>query len=258
MPLYEKFNLDARLFADEELEWQKRAISQALSHTEEPTLLWGRKWSAVSDSDLMCFQYYLTDRRHEIPQYARPMLDYAIEYFFGDWRSVVPTDDGKLDAAWWKQGAWVGQFRASILWGTCLGEWKMVREISMYPTEECMLNNLEPRETKAWYMILAIFLREMSLDNADKYISLVEGGKQKRAKILLSVLRTIVSRDSEAFAREFAAYMKYYKAREYSIPQITEKLAIDGTILFNVARHLGMNVEWPDKYMDHYISLRTQ
>jgi hypothetical protein len=255
--LYEKFDLNRRLFTEDDLNWLKGALSGDLMQTADRSLIPYLKDSAVTHSSLICFHYYLTDRKHEIPKYAGPLLDYTTEYFFGDWRTWVPTDDGKLDAMWWKRLAWISQFRASVLWGTFIDEWTKIREISAYPTEECMLDTLEPKETRAWYMVLAIFLRETSLDNAGKYISLIEGGKQKRAKILLSVLRTIVSRDSEAFAREFAAYMKYYKAREYSIPQITEKLAIDGTILFNVARHMGMNVEWPDKYMDHHISLET-
>jgi stringent starvation protein B len=49
--------------------------------------------------------------------------------------------------------------------------------------------------------------------------------------------------------------MNYYKAKEYPKHQVPEKLAIDGTIMFNIARRDGLNVEFPKDYIDHYIDL---
>jgi hypothetical protein len=254
MPLYEKFGLSAELFKKEEFEFFNKMIQIYLHKKTSDTYQFrSYKQSLIDDSSHICFDYYMIDEKEKIEHYVKPMLEYAIDYFFGEWRKANPID-GKIGEDFLKKGeSWIREFRASILWGTYIGEWEKVKEISKYPDDLSMLENLESKEMRAWYTALAIFLREGTLKNADKYIEIIEAGKKKREKLLINVLRSIVEKDLEKFNKEFRVYLKYYKAHECK--GIHDKLAIDGTILFNIAKHNGMPVEFPKEYIDHYIFL---
>ena len=256
MPLYEKFGLDSQLFKKENFDDDQRMLLTYLN--KKPpyiSLVSSYKGSLVSDSSRICLNYYLIDEKDRIEHYANPIFGYALDYFFGEWRQTTPID-GKVGEEFLKRGElWIRYFREPILWASVLCEWEKAKEISKYPDELCMEADFESKEKKAWYILLAIYLRENSLDNAGKYVELIENGKKKREKLLLNVLRAIIANDPESFTKEFAAYMKHYKAREFPQRQIPEKLAIDGTILFNLAKHKGLQVEFPENYIDHYIHL---
>ena len=256
MPLYEKFGLDSQLFKKENFDDDQRMLLTYLNKKPPCTdLISTYKAGLAFDSSRICLNYYLIDEKDRIEHYARPMLDYALDYFFGEWRKTTPID-GKIGEEFVKRcKLWVNYFRESILWASVLGQWDKAKEISKYPDELCMKADFESKEKKAWYVLLAIYVREDSLDNAGSYVELIENGKKKREKLLLSVLRTIVANEPESFTKEFDIYMKHYKAREFPQRQIPEKLAIDGTILFNLAKHKGLQVEFPEKHIDHYIHL---
>lgn len=256
MPLYEKFGLDPQLFTKDNFEHDQKMLLTYLN--KEPPcidLVSDYKEGLVSDSCRICFYYYLIDKKIRIKHYARPMFDYAIDYFLGEWLKTTPCDGKKGIDIWKSCLLWVSELRYSILWAGVLGEWDKAREISKYPDELCMEADFESKEKKAWYILLAIYLCEDSLKNAEKFIDIIENGKKKLEKLLLNVLRAIIAKDEKAFANEFEIYMKYYKAHEFSKPSVPEKLAIDGTILFNLAKHKGMKVEFPRKYIDHYVYL---
>ena len=255
MFLYEKFGIPQHVFLSEEIEYYKKSLQRHLKSPDDLSHVGDFKASAIFDSNMLCFHYYFTDEKKQIEKYAQPMLDYAMDLFFGDWRNEAPWD-GKIGAEYWKRDNWIGQYREVVLWGACIGEWDKVKEISKYPDELTMAAQpWETKEKKAWYTVLAIYLRDESLKNADKYIKIIEAGKKKREKLLLSVLRAIIDKNTGRFDKEFRVYLKYYKAHEYPQHSYPDKLAIDGTIMFNIAKHQGMNVEFPKEYIDHYIFL---
>jgi len=256
MPLYEKFGLSPQSFTEDNFEHdQKMLLTYLNKKPPHVDLISDYKAGLVFDSSVLCFNYYLIDAKDRIEHYARPMFDYVLDYFFGDWRKSTPVD-GKIGEYYVKRcELWIRYFRESILWASVLSEWEKVKEISKYPDELCMEADFEPKEKKAWYIVLAIYLREGSLDNAGKFIDLIENGKKKREKLLLNVLRSIMARDAIEFAEVFKAYMKHYKSHEFTQRSVPEKLAIDGTILYNLAKHEDMDVTFPEKYIDHYIHL---
>ncbi len=256
MPLYEKFGLDPQLFTKKHFKSTQESIFTCLNKKPPcASLVSSYKSDLISASCRLCFDYYLLDKEENIERYAKPMLDYAIEYFFGDWRKDTIVEEQTGEEYFKRSELWISDFRESILWGSVLGEWNKIKEISKYPDELCMEADFEPKETSAWYILLAIYLREGSLANADEYIGLIENGRKKREKLLLNVLRAITAEDEDGFANEFGIYMKYYKSREFPRDSVHETLAIDGTILFNLAKYKGMQVEFPRAYIDHYINL---
>jgi hypothetical protein len=256
MPLYEKFGLDSKLFSKERFKNTQESLLTCLNKKPPHiSLISTYKSGLVFDSSRICLNYYLIDEKERIKHYVKPIFDYALDYFFGEWRKTTPVD-GKVGEEFVKRcELWVRYFRELILWASVLGEWDKAKEISRYPDDLCMEAGFESKEKKAWYILLAVYLREDSLDNAGKYVDLIENGKKKRERLLLKILRTIIAKDADGFTKEFNVYLKYYKSHEYTQSQIPEKLAIDGTIMLNLAKHKGLSVEFPRKYIDHYVYL---
>jgi hypothetical protein len=255
MRLFEKHGLVPDSFTGETLEYYKEGLKDSFHVIKDTYSVEDRKADSIFFSARICFYYYFTEEKENIDKYARPMLDYAIEYFFGEWRKSTPVDGNIGEELLKRSELWIRYFRESILWATVLGEWEKAREIAKYPDELSMEADFESKEKKAWYIVLAVYLREGGLQNARRYIRIIETGRKKREKLLLNVLRAIEKKDPEQFAKEFNKYLKYYKAYEFPKDLIPEKLAIDGTILFNLAREQGMEVEFPQQYIDHYIKL---
>ena len=65
----------------------------------------------------------------------------------------------------------------------------------------------------------------------------------------------MVQKNADAFNKTFLEYLKYYKKRE-TINRGINNLTGDGTILFNLAKHNGLDVEFPEKYRDHFICIK--
>lgn len=164
MPLYEKFGLDSQVFTKERFRNAQERILTSLNITPPHIdLVSDYKSGLIFDSSWLCFCYYMIDEKDRIEHYARPMFDYALDYFFGEWRDTTPRD-GKIGEEFLKRGElWIRYFRESILWAGVLGQWDKAKEISKYPDELCMEADFESKERKAWYIIKRLnFLRKRS------------------------------------------------------------------------------------------------
>src|SRR5258706_8759115 len=60
-------------------------------------------WASVLVSANICVatRYYLCDNHSKAKDYAEHSLTSAEQYFFGDWRTKVKTDEGNINPAWW-------------------------------------------------------------------------------------------------------------------------------------------------------------
>jgi hypothetical protein len=232
------------------------SLNKALQGTKDVQLIEIFKHDTVSKSNFIAIRYYLVDNKKGAENYAHPLLDYAIEYFFGQWRNEVPYD-GKIGVHYWKRSLWVDEFREAILWGSCLGEWEKVKCIAQYPDDDCYTGTtaIYTGEIQAWYLVLAAVLRGDTLDTVSKYCKVIETGKKKREKLLLKVLRPLLKGDMDIANQEFAVYLKYYKRFEFPKKLVPETLAIDGTFLINYARYLGYELQYPAEYEDHIVKL---
>src|SRR3954470_9408953 len=48
------------------------------------------------------FCYYLKGDKPKTKKYARETLCAVLEVFYGTWRTKVETDEGTIDAEWWR------------------------------------------------------------------------------------------------------------------------------------------------------------
>lgn len=250
MLLYERLGISSNLI---DVEGTKECLELYLKGTKDPNMDYVYKRTVVTESGFLCLYYYCLEDWLNVRKYAQVMFDGLKDYFFGEWKDITPTDDGIIDRNWWKITGWITEFREGLLWASCLNKWDTVFEIAQYPDDQCRRNTLYSKEFHQWYRLLAALLRGESINKLTRYTEFIENSRKRKEKYLLSLLRAVLDKDSDRFNKILREYMKYYKKREFVKPEITEKLAIDATILFNLARHKGLNVEIPGKYEDNLV-----
>jgi len=216
---------------------------------KDPGLLPCRKDRMVLEGKALAKDYYYLEEKEKARNSARNLLDYTKEFFFGKWRNDVPDYPSDTEN-------WVQQFRQSICWGSCLGEWKKVKELAEYPKDDVIeAERWEPIEWRSWYLLVAGILRGQSLRELTKYVKIIEGGKKRREKLLLDLLRAILGNNAKKAQGSLEGYLKYYKKYEFARPGMNDLLCFDGTFLVNFARHRGLDISFPPQYSDHYIKL---
>jgi hypothetical protein len=251
MKLYERLCVDEKVLNEEATikfleRWNDPIVDIRNTHTV--------KALRVSEPNFAAYFYCLLENNTEAKKFAIIAVESAIEFFFGEWRQQVPTRDGSLDPEYWKvNSGWDSEFRGALLWASCLGDWNSATKIAQYPTAECCNKYAIKNPEMNYPLVLAAFIRGDSLESVQSSIDVVEKGVKKKEKLLLAVLMSIVKKDKEMFDEAFLEYMKYFKKKDAKSQLWTERFATEGTILFNLARHKGLEVDSPEKYRDHFI-----
>lgn len=245
MCLYKKFNI-----SEETLDLDDAIGALELTLSEPVRALTSSyKSFAVSESYLIACWSYLLGEINIFTKYAPLVIKYTHEYLFGNWKETTPNDEKETGHEAWLRYCWFDKYREGVVWGSVMNQWEEIQEISKYPH----VSSVRPRDYEtAYYYVLACYIRGEKSSFYAKQHEQVETGKRKREKLLLAVLDTIICGDEKTFAKEFNKYLTYFKKYEYP-KDTTEVLALDGTFLVNLAKHKGMQVQFPEKYIDHYI-----
>jgi len=214
---------------------------------------------AVFDLGSVCeslaLNYYYNDKYEEAAKHARMCIDYTIEYFFGKWRDELPIDGKPPDAAKRKEfEPWENMYRESMFWASCLGDWESIKKLSEYPTAECPVGRYEPRLFCIWWLLVAAVIRGEKLEGLS-YTKAVEKSRRKYFRLLLSMLRAILQKDSDSLNSSLKDYLDYCKKNTFNRPEIDEKISRDGTFMINWARHKGLEVTYPAEYEDRIVKL---
>ncbi|MGC4033597.1 MAG: hypothetical protein QM754_18070 [Tepidisphaeraceae bacterium] len=236
--------------------------------------------------------YYLLDEPapQQTWEFARLAVHNTIEEnFYGAWRSQSETTGGPpVDPPY--RDNWVTEYRYGITWASVLDDWDSARRMSEYPQDDGE-DQSDRKSEIPWYLLLADVLKQASPGGRTPRASaaadqssrvqlpnpeppepngiwltpelqlkpatceeLIEHGSKKRIKLLATVLSEILRKDAAAADRAFAEYMKYFKKTEYPRARTPDdKLALDGTILFHLARHRGIALTIKSEHSDHII-----
>jgi len=253
MKLWQRLGVDPGMLNKEDLEKNVRKSLEKTTYLKGvPTQ---KSWAVSMSSFAACCCYVLEDIE-DTKRYGRISVDAAVDYFYSDWREKVPTDEKTIDPSWWKKRHyWYDEFWYSVLWAMCLDMWDIVLKIAQYPDMECYSERTRGSPEIAYRLLLAAVIREENLEDYQVLVDEIEKGLRKKEKLLWAVLKAIVDKDEAAFDKAFLEYLKYYKKRE-TIHHGINNLTRDGTILFNLAKHKNLDVEFPEKYRDHYICLK--
>lgn len=208
---------------------------------------------------VLFLELFIDERESEARAVARDGLTTAEQYFFGDWRTKIPTGnrfDMPPDPIYWHQTAqWSDAFVEALLMAACLDKWEFAQHFSTYPTDECDLDIEQTKEHRAWLLILAGVLREEPVERFAHHRAVICNSRRKRTKLLLSLLEGIVSPDEYDLQARVETYFNYFEKTERRKSIITSKLAIEGSFLVHYAKHLGRSLTVPESCEDYIVCL---
>lgn len=216
------------------------------------------KTDFVWTANVIALDSYYLEQKQEAIKYARLMFDYTLEYFFGRWRTEMPLDGGPpSEDRRKKYGTWSDEFRKSVFWASCLGEWAKVKKLAAYPDGNCPVGRYEPKLFCYWVLVLAGVLRGEPLEKLKDYTNTIDKSRRKYYTLLLNMLRAILNQDEDAFNARLAEYLDYCDEHTFNTPNLDERVSVDGTFLINFAHHKGLRVEVPEKYVDRIVVLKN-
>jgi hypothetical protein len=285
MKLFQKLNIEER-----RLNIAKRISRYENSLNEKP--LPGRDGSGhvmfrASDPCRIAMAGYLNDDHALCRRYAKETVKHIDEWFYGSW-SYDPADETDPSGRAIKN--WIDRYREGVFWAATLGDWAAVRRFSEFPGED--LSDESERKSEApWYLLLASYLRQTNpRDSADitaeldhqanaalpdpeppeptgiwwagirlkpaTFEELTEHGSRKRTKLLATALRAIYLRKPPQLQEALEEYLRYYRKNEFPRSEaIDEKQSLDGTILYQVAAHAGLDPVISGDLADYIVRL---
>ncbi len=258
MPLYERVGWPREWI---DIERSNNRLRRLHETPPRDDILWVLACDAVSYRSELAFSHYLLDEVKEAREYAVQILDATDEYFFGDWRDRVrPRDDeirpDESNREWWHRHAvWRDEFREPCMWASCLGAWDRCRRWAGYLRDDVTFDVEQSAEDRAWYLIVAGVLLDRPWEDMKQFVEAIETGRRKREKLLLDTMRALTAGDNTAFNDALARHLAHYKSTDAKKRDRHERLAIDGTILVNLALYRGLDVKIPERVKDHIVDL---
>ena len=216
-----------------------------------------RKELLVTHGNCLVLEYFFLDQMEEAANAMDRVLDYAEDYFFGDWRDRVPSGNHKDQPPSWRYQAihslWCMELTTSLVWCACRGDWQRAKKFATYPCDEIQLDPDQSPENRAWLLYLCGVLTGRTEGETAVYVASIEGGKRKREKLLLAFLQAILGSDDSGLKEAVAQYLKYYKGSESKSQDLTKKVALDGTFLVHYASYCGQAIKVPENVSCHLI-----
>jgi hypothetical protein len=210
----------------------------------------------LSSNTAIATRYYLLDNHEKATQYAERTLLSAEQYFLGDWRTKVKTDEGTIDPEWWHDvESWMLYFRGTLCWGSVLGEWDRLRKLASYPDERRGIDTIDVTPAFRLYLIeVARYLRGEKVQGVAKACAKLEGTNWRGIDCLAAALDAVIDRDerrAQSSVVEF--FLKHHKRKKSK--DIYDTVSLDGTTMVNIAKRAKLNVKVPPEHAHYYIEL---
>ena len=238
---------------------ERESIEKEIDWVKSKSITRSLKADQVLDRSRLALKEYLLGNDSNVIAVANEIAIAAEDYFFGDWRRIIPG--GKPDAPpdpefWRKHAGWSDHLRGSVMWLSSIDEWNTVERLAAYPNDEISLDCSQTEINREWLLVLFGVLSGKTIDkDLTKHVKKIRDGSKKREKLLLALLEAIIADDETAMVESSKEYFKYYRAVERRPQLITSKVAIDASILYHYARHLGRTMPVPKSGLPHLIIL---
>jgi hypothetical protein len=252
------FKLDDGTIGLEACERFVTGAEEDCRRTDRPDLIWMGHISLPHTLNLAAVSHHLAGNQDRARQFATRVAPAAKDYFFGDWRTKVPTDDKKIDPRWWRdKESWSDNFRYAICWAMVLGDWDSVKALAAYPDHGRSMeeDGIEKMPAVRELLIaLAEFIRGEKVAHVANEVAKLTGANWRGTMHLARALDEIIAQDSAGVQQHLLDFFKAHHKRKKS-KDITDTISIDGTILYLLARHEGLNVILPPKLYVYVIDL---
>ena len=253
MTLREKFNwygdhLKGDLASHKRRVQKVQAEIAAGQVTQECVYYW-----FVTDAVRFAVETILEENSEDSKKTAKLVVEAALLFFYGEWRSKLKTDDGEAGHEAWRAFClWYEELMESLPFATALSDWEAVSRIAAYPSDNKLPMPANAKGETAWGWALITFLRNSPNDKVEFFLKKAEGDKAKRPKLLAPVLRALMSNNAAEYEITLLAYLAYFRKSEFKRDPL-KIFAFDGTTLYHLGRKQGFNVLLPEKVADHVI-----
>lgn len=229
-----------------------------IQRVDRPDLIWTGHESLPGFCSVAAAAHHLSGNNDRARHYGQRAIVAIKAYFFGDWRTKVPTDDKKIDPRWWRdKESWSDEFRRSVCWAMVLNDWESVRQIAAYPDhgrsmEESGIDKKPAR--REFFIALAEFLRGDPVRNVAQEVEKASGATWRGTSVLAHTLDAIINKDQAAIQKyliDFFTIHHKWKGKR----SIDDFISIEGTIMFYLAAHEGHAIELPPKLRPYLIEL---
>ena len=250
MKLHERLGL-------EHFEVDSHLTMLSIAEAERPTTSFDSAWTKLNFAalhGLLALDYYMLDIIPKARTHAYDCLTTAREFLLGEWRNRVETPDGTIEPSWWKEKfPWMGVYQFSLLWGTVLGEWEELAELSSFPTPTACLSMGSKAQDRDWFVAIATVLRGESAEECIPAINRLSAGPRRYGKITADVLRDLLEGDRILLQKNFVELLRQYRKGEFPKDPITKKVCIEASVLKHVAAKRGIEVTVPTEYRDYFV-----
>lgn len=257
MKLYERLGLDRN--KQLVIDWRLEGVEKLRRGYRAPEMVAVSKGMDVMDADALAFAYFADEDSPKARQWGQETVNLCRDFFFGQWRKDGYQANKKTfldEQRIRREDLWIDQYRTALFWALVLRDERSLLDFAGYAGDDCYdESHLDDfaKSDRAWYIMLARFVRGEGRAALKPYAELIESDRKKKPKLLLAALLAIVTENGPAFNQALAAYLKYFKAHEFPEPCLQDKFAIDGTILVHLAARAGLAFEIPSAYQDHIV-----
>lgn len=202
---------------------------------EDPKNEWMIHCSRINVSNCIVICYDLLGNKKQSKKFAKLAVVAGIDYFEGSWRSIPIKECPENPKKWLYQNfGWIDEFRWTIMCALYLHDYESAKRFAAYPSEECTDYMDYCIDDWACYLLMASVIKDGRMDN-EKLLKKVSAGKKKKPKLIVEILKAIVTKDHIKFNETFSDYLKYIKRSEFKRSHIDTLQSIDGTILYHLA-----------------------
>jgi hypothetical protein len=209
----------------------------------------------VGSAVFYAIEVYVVDGGKKARLACQMVVDAVLAYFYGDWRNIQATPDGKTGHEAWKPYClWYDEVQQSLPFAAALSDWTAMKRIAEYPPENKLPEAAKAKGETAWGWALVSFLRGQPRSRVEEFLKKAEDDKAKRPKLLAPVLRALLDNDADQFNRTLTAYLAYFRKSEFR-QQLGKLVTLEGTTLYHLGRKQGFECELPENVADHVLRL---
>lgn len=215
---------------------------------EHPDNKGGLSWmslatTAASKAASIAFLFYLKGQWDECVEWAARAGDAYDYYFFGDWMAKELYDGQCAPEKWFEDDdpmSWVWEFDMDIPWLAVGRHWGYLDRAMRFPRSAVPPDDSGPA-ARAYYLGLADWWRDRRDVAGLEAAKSVRGTGSKFYHLLCDIALAISSHDLSHLPKDFVKSVDVFIARR----DHAEQFPMPVTLLWNVARHDGLNVELP-------------
>lgn len=255
LPLYVRLGVD--LETDIALEHRLRPITSVSKPGIDLAI---DKRLAIDARHQVVLAYYLLERRSKVLEHAMALVAEVQDFFLGDWvESYVvnrwvedPThSEGGYKRAFvtgreWcrREFRWMESYRDGLLWALWLNDDAAALRLAGYPGDDVREQEFDygPAD-KAWRVLAAYLLLENPSQDWTACTQVIERTRAKKPRLLLAALRAIAAGDAATFRKAVSETIRHHVRTDADEAGLDNKLALDASLMIQIARRAGMSVE---------------